>query len=417
MNLRMPDDIYLVKGYFNHCIYDLKRGELYHINNKLRQLIELAVSQAYEDSSYSDEENLVLRQLINTNLLEECPQLTSLKDITSLKRDYPISFAWIEVTRQCNLTCGFCYESSSPHCHEKLALSQHDIVAENLIELGVKRIQYIGGEPLLLKDELKQMISKYRHFFDFVEVYTNGIKIDEAWCQFFKNQNIHIALSIHSYIPEEHDKVTQVKGSHRKVIKALSLLQKYQIPYRIGTVRSKSCNVGSRNKTDHYTLQPKLPKVTGRADPDQFDFEMFKQKAITKETKRHRLNKETIIKHTSGHQCFVKDVYIDTKLEVYPCVMERRLSHGNLEKSRLKDIINDRIRYLSKDNIEGCKDCEFRYGCFDCRPDANERGFYNKPWFCSYNPKTGEWADLKMMYENLNKKNKISLIPVKVVTS
>ena len=43
---------------------------------------------------------------------------------------------------------------------------------------------------------------------------------------------------------------------------------------------------------------------------------------------------------------------------------------------------------LSKDRIPGCKDCEFRYACFDCRPDAMEGSsdYLSKPK-CGYDPR------------------------------
>jgi hypothetical protein len=94
--------------------------------------------------------------------------------------------------------------------------------------------------------------------------------------------------------------------------------------------------------------------------------------------------------------------------------MERRVNYGNLKEQPLIEMLNHQFRFLSKDNIEGCKDCEYRYGCFDCRPDSNGRGAYQKPWFCSYNPKTGEWHDLKSMFTALQNKASIKSIPIVV---
>ena len=71
----------------------------------------------------------------------------------------------------------------------------------------------------------------------------------------------------------------------------------------------------------------------------------------------------------------------------------------------LKNQLIENIRHLSKDHIEGCKDCEYRYACYDCRPDSNGADKYAKPWNCSYDPYKGEWLDLKEMYKGLKKKN------------
>jgi hypothetical protein len=51
----------------------------------------------------------------------------------------------------------------------------------------------------------------------------------------------------------------------------------------------------------------------------------------------------------------------------------------------------------TKDQVAVCKDCEYRYVCFDCRPlsegAAGGRADYlHAPYpRCTYNPYTGEW--------------------------
>ena len=49
---------------------------------------------------------------------------------------------------------------------------------------------------------------------------------------------------------------------------------------------------------------------------------------------------------------------------------------------------------INKDQIEVCKDCEFRYICTDCRvflQDSNN--IYSKPLKCGYSPYNLEWVD------------------------
>ena len=83
--------------------------------------------------------------------------------------------------------------------------------------------------------------------------------------------------------------------------------------------------------------------------------------------------------------------------------MERRIYHGNLKDNHLKNILNENIFTLGKDKIKECKDCEFRYCCFDCRPDALSEDVYAKPWNCTYNPYTGSWADIEDFITEIEK--------------
>lgn len=69
--------------------------------------------------------------------------------------------------------------------------------------------------------------------------------------------------------------------------------------------------------------------------------------------------------------------------------MEEALQHPDFKK----------YWNLTKDQIEVCKDCEFRYICTDCRAytersHTNKEGLdISKPLKCGYNPYTGEWEE------------------------
>jgi hypothetical protein len=49
---------------------------------------------------------------------------------------------------------------------------------------------------------------------------------------------------------------------------------------------------------------------------------------------------------------------------------------------------------IIKDQVEVCKDCEFRYVCTDCRAFLEKpEDIYSKPLKCGYNPFTTIWED------------------------
>ena len=71
-------------------------------------------------------------------------------------------------------------------------------------------------------------------------------------------------------------------------------------------------------------------------------------------------------------------------------------SFGNISNTTLSEAI-DKPGFkdawiISKDQIDVCKDCEFRYMCTDCRAhikDANN--IYSQPAKCPYNPYIAKW--------------------------
>ena len=48
---------------------------------------------------------------------------------------------------------------------------------------------------------------------------------------------------------------------------------------------------------------------------------------------------------------------------------------------------------INKDLVSVCRDCEFRYGCVDCRVFTEEGNLYGKPAKCTYDPYLGTWND------------------------
>ena len=81
--------------------------------------------------------------------------------------------------------------------------------------------------------------------------------------------------------------------------------------------------------------------------------------------------------------------------------MERRFSHGNLKDDKLCNLIKREIQEFNKDKIEGCKECELRYACSDCRPDSLTENIYAKPYYCTYDVDKGEFMDEDEVINNI----------------
>ena len=45
-----------------------------------------------------------------------------------------------------------------------------------------------------------------------------------------------------------------------------------------------------------------------------------------------------------------------------------------------------KLWHLNKDEINECKDCQYRYICKDCRAFTVDSKSLNKPIFCGFNP-------------------------------
>ena len=75
-------------------------------------------------------------------------------------------------------------------------------------------------------------------------------------------------------------------------------------------------------------------------------------------------------------------------------------SYGNIRHTTLREALEHpgfkKYWNITKDQIEVCKECEFRYICTDCRAFLKSKeDLYSKPLKCSYDPKKMEWNDPK----------------------
>ena len=75
-----------------------------------------------------------------------------------------------------------------------------------------------------------------------------------------------------------------------------------------------------------------------------------------------------------------------------------KTSYGAISDTSLLDVVQqDPFKgywNITKDAIEGCRDCEYRYVCTDCRAyTTDEENLYAKPLKCKYDPYTGVWAN------------------------
>jgi len=109
------------------------------------------------------------------------------------------------------------------------------------------------------------------------------------------------------------------------------------------------------------------------------------------------LNTENYLIGRTHNTCLYKKVGVDVTGDISNCPSMPK-KYGNVNKETISSAFQlDEFLASSKiikDQIEVCRDCEFRHICTDCRayttdPDSP----YAKPEKCSYDPYTNQWLD------------------------
>jgi radical SAM protein with 4Fe4S-binding SPASM domain len=158
--------------------------------------------------------------------------LFSYKELFLLAIEKPI-MAQIEITRNCNHQCFFCCRKSSPQRRfTDKSLSEWKIAIDKLVAIGVREVNFTGGEPFLVKKIDKLFRYAKSKGIKKIMVNTNG-SIDLRTCD-LSNVDV-IIFSVHG-IENIHDQITGVPGSFKKVIKAIKYAINQKIKVGINTV-------------------------------------------------------------------------------------------------------------------------------------------------------------------------------------
>lgn len=109
------------------------------------------------------------------------------------------------------------------------------------------------------------------------------------------------------------------------------------------------------------------------------------------------LNIMSFIESYSFNSCLNRKISMDKKGYIKNCPSMKR-HFGSIEQTSVGAVLEDGafLNYwkITKDHIDDCKDCEFRYICTDCRAYVEmPENIHSKPLKCGYNIETGTWED------------------------
>ena len=128
---------------------------------------------------------------------------------------------FLELLGRCNERCVHCYADASPTIDEALPRDTALRIIAEAAQLGFRRIQLTGGDPLLC-DYLPEAARAARDAgFEHVEIYTNGLALTDGLLDALVSARPSLAFSIYSANADEHDRVTQTPASHRRTLAAI----------------------------------------------------------------------------------------------------------------------------------------------------------------------------------------------------
>lgn len=390
MHFHLLPHCVLITGARRSAIYNLNTGNVYSVNDAGTEVL----LEREENPEY-------WQQLVALGLAYRGNQKPPL-EIPHLEPR--LSFMWLEVTADCNLRCVHCYGRFGSY--PKIAEGQVDwagILSQGA-KIGCQKVQFIGGEPFK-HPKLLDLVSLARELgYTFIEVFTNGTLLTRENIAFLKDCGVRVAVSLYSVDEEIHDKITQVKGSFGRTMAALGLLKEFGVETRVAVVLMKQ-NQKTVDETCRFIHAcgfrfkgADLVRPSGRGDDQGLipDTEIIRDYSL-----RTRPNFVTGLPVYSrakvANSCWSGRIAITPIGDVIPCAFARNHVVGNITRQTLAEVVGSatlrNLWNLTLDEVEVCKDCEYRYACKDCRPlaEASSGSLFAKNPRCLYDPYKGVW--------------------------
>jgi len=154
-------------------------------------------------------------------------------DNKALKAPLQVDF---NLTNRCNLECDYCYASANERFEEIKELKRKEIfnLFKEFSEIGVLKVSFSGGEPLLRKD-IKEIILLSKDFPFTTILLTNGTLISEEIAKAIKKAKVSLVnVSLEGPKAEIHDKI-RGKNSFNKALQGIKILKEKNITFSIGT--------------------------------------------------------------------------------------------------------------------------------------------------------------------------------------
>jgi len=127
----------------------------------------------------------------------------------------------LELSRECNLRCVYCYASSGKKLSNELTREEIASALDQAIGLGARRIIVIGGGEPLLYPGVMEIMRDLRGRGIIVDLFTNGTLITPALARELAAMGISPVVKLNSMREEVQDTLAAVPGTFRAIQQGL----------------------------------------------------------------------------------------------------------------------------------------------------------------------------------------------------
>jgi radical SAM protein with 4Fe4S-binding SPASM domain len=323
-------------------------------------------------------------------------------DNVFIDEKYPTSIN-LEITYNCNMKCEHCMVDFSNKSFKELNHEDINNILSQLEEIGIDFLTITGGEPLLKKELIIDIITKARRKQLEVALLTNGYLIDSSTAQQLYNAGLNkIQISLDSTSEDKHDRIRNFPGAYRGVLNALENLKKTNIEEI-----SLSMTITKNNFNEissfisfclSYNVLPRIAAVVPIGSGKSANLMLSNKQLIELYRLTHTIETNKKISSTiiPEEKCSIgSSPVITPQGDIYPCMHMKfpEFKIGNIKENRIADLwenshIIKKLKEITRLKIEGCKDCWNKFLCNNCLGEVYSlTGKLNSinPYRCSAN--------------------------------
>ena len=157
-----------------------------------------------------------------------------------------IDYARISLTDKCNLRCVYCMPEDKVYennlINDTLSFNDYKFIINGLSQVGIKKIKFTGGEPLLYPHLIE--LIKYAHYecnIDDISITTNGIGLNEIAYELKRSGLKSVNMSLDSLKSYKYKSITR-GGNLTDVLKSINRCLELGIKVKINCVVIKRFN-------------------------------------------------------------------------------------------------------------------------------------------------------------------------------
>ena len=377
MYFRLNPECYFIKGSRCGAIYDLIEGNIYALDSEETKLVESCEKNVEKENKILEN----LKKLCLGNFYEKIVYIEKLRLGSPIEESQPghppqLNRAFLEINNSCNRNCWFCgYHGIKRSwgcmgCNkwnedgETLTTERWREIIDELKDLDCKDIFITGGDLTLAWDKTMDILDYADGKFRKIYITLHEQSFSEKIAKYLANkaQTIIQTEKLDGIQSEDLIFLLTVRPEEFKNLK---------------DVKNKKAMIDFVSE-DFRSLSAEIPLISKRKIPKESMYQFFHN-----------------IKY---HPCIGNTLAISHTGNVLPCPMMRNHVLGNIRDRELYTLFEngkeeiDKFWNLTLDNIEKCRDCEFRYACNDCRAlEEKLTGKLEGKRLCDYEPEEGKW--------------------------